>query len=242
MSTLVALLLLHMDEERSFWFLSCIIEDMLPRFYGTDMIGIKTEAATFEFLVKTYLGKIYDCIVPVFHKAICYKVFLCLYVNSITSEIVLRVWDVFFHEGVKSLHRVGLSALYLQQDNILKWSSTKEFGRIYNGIDNATAECTNCAKLFNVMYGSFFVGKNFSSKLLLKIRRYVISNDFESFIADGSIYKKDDSKRLEPETLQNVPPSAGSGINMQSKDKEQDSSGLSKDTSENNATKQTRKN
>ena len=92
------------------------------------------------------------------------------------------------------------------------------------------------------MYGSFFVGKNFSSKLLLKIRRYVISNDFESFIADGSIYKKDNSKRLELETLQNVTPSAGSGINMQSKDKEQDSSGLSEDTSENNATKETRKN
>eukprot|EP00944_MAST-04C_sp_MAST-4C-sp1_P001506 g1506.t1 len=243
MSTLAALLLLHMDEERSFWVLSCIIEDMLPRFYGTDMIGIKTEAATFEFLVKTYLGKLYDCIVPlnVPIKPFAIKWFLCLYVNSIPLEIVLRVWDIFFHEGVKSLHRVGLSALYLQQDNILKWSSTKEFGHIYNGIDNATTECTNCTKLFNVMYGSFFVGKNFSSKLLLKIRRHVISNDFESFIADGSIYKKDGSKRLELETLQNVTPSAISGFNMQLNDKDQDSSGLSEDTSENNVSKRTQK-
>ena len=86
-----------------------------------------------------------------------------------------------------------------------------------------TTECRNCAKLFNVMYGSFFVGKNFSSKLLLKIRRHVISNDFEAFIADGSMYRKDNSKRLELETLENVTPSAISSVEYAIKRREQDS-------------------
>ena len=212
MSTLGALLLLHMEEEKSFWVLSCIIEDMLPRFYAIDMIGIKTEAATFEFLVKTYLNKIYDC-VGAFQtlKPFAIKWFLCLYVNSLPLATVLRVWDVFFHEGVKVLHRVGLSALYLQQNNILQTAKGKEMGPIFDGLDNATKECKDPGKLFDAMYGTLFYGKNFSSKLLLKIRRHVISNDEFFFIADGSFYLKNKDERIALETLKNVTPAIRSG-------------------------------
>jgi hypothetical protein len=212
MSTLGALLLLHMDEEKSFWVLSCIVEDMLPRFYATNMIGIKTEAATFEFLVQTYLGKVYNC-VGSFQtlKPFAIKWFLCLFVNSLPLSTVLRVWDVFFHEGVKVLHRVGLSALYLQQDVILKASKGKEMGPIFDGLDNATKNCTDANILFDTMYGNLFYGKNFSSKLLLKIRRHVISNDDFFFIAENSFYLKNEIERMELETLKTVTPPTRSG-------------------------------
>ena len=48
-----------MAEEETFWVLTSIVEDMLPRFYATDMGGVKAEASTFEFLVSTYLPKIH---------------------------------------------------------------------------------------------------------------------------------------------------------------------------------------
>ena len=37
--------------------------------------------------------------------------FLCIFVNSLPTEAVLRVWDVFLHEGSKVLFRVALALI-----------------------------------------------------------------------------------------------------------------------------------
>ena len=181
MSTLVALLLLHMGEEDAFWVLSAIVEDMMPRFYATDMGGIKAEASTFEFLFRTYLPKLHSRISPlgVPVKPFAIKWFLCLYVNSLSVSIALRVWDCFFYEGVKVLHRVGLAALSLQQKSIL--SSEANFSTVYESLDRSTMECKDVEKLMKASYGPLFTGKNFSSKLLLKVRRHVLKHDTDFF-------------------------------------------------------------
>jgi hypothetical protein len=195
MSTVVALLLLHMDEESAFWVLSAMIEDMMPRFYATDMGGVKTEAATFEFLVQTYLPKVYSRISPlgVPVKPFAIKWFLCLYLNSLSVSIAVRVWDCFFHEGVKVLHRIGLAALHLKEPEIV--NSDAQFGSIYESVDKATIECTDAEALFRAAYGTMFMGRNFSSKMLLKVRRHVLKHDRDFF--SGRSSKEVDRDALE---------------------------------------------
>jgi len=45
--------------------------------------------------------------------------FLSLFTSSLPLEPMLRVWDCFFHEGVKALQRVAMGLLWLRQDEIL---------------------------------------------------------------------------------------------------------------------------
>ena len=42
-------------------------------------------------------------------------------------------------------------------------------------------ECKDVEKLMKASYGPLFTGKNFSSKLLLKVRRHVLKHDTDFF-------------------------------------------------------------
>jgi hypothetical protein len=52
--------------------------------------------------------------------------FMCLFVNSLPLDVLLRVWDCFFHEGVKALHRVALAIFKLKTKELLAMSDMAE--------------------------------------------------------------------------------------------------------------------
>eukprot|EP00968_Pinguiococcus_pyrenoidosus_P011106 scaffold888_cov246-Pinguiococcus_pyrenoidosus.AAC.17 len=55
--------------------------------------------------------------------------FLCAFVNTLPLRIVLRVWDILFHEGSKVIFRVALAVLSLREDDIL---GTNDFQTVYD--------------------------------------------------------------------------------------------------------------
>ncbi|DAZ97111.1 TPA: hypothetical protein N0F65_010434 [Lagenidium giganteum] len=121
MNFLVAVLLHHLEEEEAFWVLAVMIEDLIPQFHTRTMSGSRAEQRVFTDLVQQKLPMIAQHMhaLGVDLEPFTLKWFLCLFLNTLPFEPVLRIWDLFFCEGSHVLLRVGLTLLKLNQFRIL---------------------------------------------------------------------------------------------------------------------------
>ena len=132
MNFLAAFLLLNMDEERAFWTLASIVEDILPKdYYTSHMVGSRTDQRVLLSCLKWKLPSLHRHFVnigvapedghdvPLLEPLTC-TWYLCIFVNSLPLASSLRVWDCFMHEGKKVLLRVGLSILKICQPELMK--------------------------------------------------------------------------------------------------------------------------
>ncbi|OQS06072.1 hypothetical protein THRCLA_01868 [Thraustotheca clavata] len=121
MNFLAAVLLVYMGEEEAFWVLACIIEDLVPEYHTKSMLGSRVDQYVFQALVTQKLPHVAHHLnqLNVHLTPLTFKWFLCLFVNTLPLETTLRIWDVFFSEGSKVIHRIGLTLLKLHADAIL---------------------------------------------------------------------------------------------------------------------------
>uniref|UniRef100_A0A8C8RE29 Rab-GAP TBC domain-containing protein n=1 Tax=Pelusios castaneus TaxID=367368 RepID=A0A8C8RE29_9SAUR len=110
---IAAVLLMHMPAEQAFWCLVQICEKYLPGYYSEKLEAIQLDGEILFSLLHR--------VAPVAHKhlskqkidPILYMTewFMCAFSRTLPWSSVLRVWDMFFCEGVKILFRVGLVLL-----------------------------------------------------------------------------------------------------------------------------------
>ena len=69
--------------------------------------------------------------------------FMCVFARTLPWCTVLRVWDMFFCEGIKVLYRVGLYLLASAFSDKLKLSRCKQQGmyETLNALKNLPVEC-----------------------------------------------------------------------------------------------------
>ncbi|XP_066544888.1 TBC1 domain family member 10A [Amia ocellicauda] len=110
---IAAVLLMHMPAEDAFWGLVQICEKYLPGYYSAGLEAIQLDGEILFALLRR--------VSPVAHKhlkkhkidPILYMTewFMCAFSRTLPWASVLRVWDMFFCEGVKIIFRVGLVLL-----------------------------------------------------------------------------------------------------------------------------------
>ncbi|XP_031441362.1 TBC1 domain family member 10A [Clupea harengus] len=110
---IAAVLLMHMPAEDAFWGLVQICEKYLPGYYSAGLEAIQLDGEIQFALLKR--------VSPVAHRhlkkhkiePILYMTewFMCAFSRTLPWASVLRVWDMFFCEGVKIIFRVGLVLL-----------------------------------------------------------------------------------------------------------------------------------
>ncbi|XP_056322332.1 TBC1 domain family member 10A [Danio aesculapii] len=110
---IAAVLLMHMPAEDAFWGLVQICEKYLPGYYSAGLEAIQLDGEILFALLKR--------VSPVAHRHLKkYKIdpilymtewFMCAFSRTLPWASVLRVWDMFFCEGVKIIFRVGLVLL-----------------------------------------------------------------------------------------------------------------------------------
>ncbi|KAK3083693.1 hypothetical protein FSP39_001531 [Pinctada imbricata] len=107
---IAAVLLMHMPAEQAFWCLVSICEKYLPGYYSPGLEAVQVDGdVLFGLLKKTqptvhkHLKK--QQIAPILYMT---EWFMCLFTRTLPWACVLRVWDMFFCEGVKVMFRVGL--------------------------------------------------------------------------------------------------------------------------------------
>ncbi|XP_060758154.1 TBC1 domain family member 10A-like isoform X2 [Neoarius graeffei] len=108
-----AVLLMHMPAEQAFWCLVQICEKYLPGYYSAGLEAIQLDGEIFFSLLRRVCPMAYRHLKKFKIDPILYMTewFMCIFSRTLPWSCVLRVWDMFFCEGVKVVFRVGLVLL-----------------------------------------------------------------------------------------------------------------------------------
>ncbi|XP_036944742.1 TBC1 domain family member 10A-like [Acanthopagrus latus] len=108
-----AVLLMHMPAEQAFWCLVQICEKFLPGYYSAGLEAIQLDGEIFFSLLRRTCPMAYRHLKKFKIDPILYMTewFMCIFSRTLPWACVLRVWDMFFCEGVKIVFRVGLVLL-----------------------------------------------------------------------------------------------------------------------------------
>lgn len=110
---IAAVLLMHMPAEDAFWCLVQICEKYLPGYYSTGLEAIQLDGEILFSLLRKVSPVAYRHLSKYKIDPILYMTewFMCAFSRTLPWSSVLRVWDMFFCEGVKTIFRVALVLL-----------------------------------------------------------------------------------------------------------------------------------
>jgi hypothetical protein len=108
-------MLMQMPAEDAFWLLVATLENYCEGYFTPSLDRFRVHAAIFESLAHKYVPAVAKHLQKNDVDPIVYMTqwFLTLYTMSLPWNTVLRVWDMFYCEGIKVLFRVGLAILLI---------------------------------------------------------------------------------------------------------------------------------
>ena len=152
MSFLVALFLIYMDEESTFFMLDSVMNKYgMKGIYLPGFPDLKKKFYVLLNLEKKFLPKIYevfkrDNILPSLYSS---EWFLCLFTKDLKFKYVLRIFDVFLLEGFKVIYRFALAFLKLREKYFIQSNGIMEtMNALHETLDNVDVET-----IFNVAFG-----------------------------------------------------------------------------------------
>ncbi|TRY59301.1 hypothetical protein DNTS_033541 [Danionella cerebrum] len=122
------LLIITKDEEKSFWLLDALLSRILTDYYTPNMLGLRVDQEVLGELVKMKVPAVWETMKrhDVMWTLVVSRWFICLYVDILPVETVLRIWDCLFFEGSKILFRVALTLIRHHQTLISQSQSLPE--------------------------------------------------------------------------------------------------------------------
>lgn len=142
---IAALLLMHMPEEDAFWILVRISDHYLKEYYKPGLEKVQIDGHALFALFKKENSTAYKLMVNQSIDPILYMTewFMCVYARTLPWCTVLRVWDMFFCEGIKVLYRVGLYLMQSAFNDKQKFQRCQQQGmyETLNCLKNLPVEC-----------------------------------------------------------------------------------------------------
>ncbi|KAF9437294.1 hypothetical protein BGZ76_001300 [Entomortierella beljakovae] len=117
------LLLTNNSEEEAFWILTAMLSRHLPEDYFTQqLLSPQADQRVLRELVQEIMPRLYSHFqeMHVDLTAITFSWFLTLFTDCLPVETLLRVWDVFFVEGMLVVFRIAIAILWMNEKDILK--------------------------------------------------------------------------------------------------------------------------
>lgn len=131
MNFLAGLLLLFLDEEKSFWMLVIITSRYLPGVHNVNLEGVNVDQGVLMLCVKEYLPEFWQRIVSKQQSGnneFLYKLppitlctaswFMSCFVGTVPVETTLRIWDCLFYEESHVLFKISLSIIKICEQEL----------------------------------------------------------------------------------------------------------------------------
>ncbi|KAG0257576.1 TBC1 domain member 9 [Actinomortierella ambigua] len=122
MNIVASILLVHCNEEDTFWLLTTLCEQLLPDYYSKTLVGVLVDQRVFDSLVSTTLPILTSHLKDALGMdlgTLTVPWFVCLYLSTIPFPLSARVLDCFFFEGPQFLFMLGLAVLKLNEHTLL---------------------------------------------------------------------------------------------------------------------------
>ena len=177
---IAGLLLLFLSEEKAFWMLHIITTRLLPGSHeesleGTDvdtwvlMLALKAQSPGLWSKIggdvqsnARYLPDISMCTTSWFMSA---------FIGNLPIEGVLRIWDIWFYEGSKTLFRIALAIFRAGEEEIKKIQDPMETLQV---IQTLPRKMLDIAPLFELAFSRGEVGKKWIEKKRQERKEYHI--------------------------------------------------------------------
>ncbi len=160
---LTGLLLLFLPEEKCFWMLHIITTIYLPGTHEVSLEGANVDLWVLMEALKSTLPNIWtkvgsagtpgDDLIgnarlpPI---SLCTTSwFMSLFIGTLPIESVLRVWDILFYEGSRTLFRVALTIFKLGEAKIREVSDSMELFQVVQGLPRGMIDAGGLIMIMN---------------------------------------------------------------------------------------------
>uniref|UniRef100_F7AWJ8 TBC1 domain family member 2B n=2 Tax=Ornithorhynchus anatinus TaxID=9258 RepID=F7AWJ8_ORNAN len=153
LNRLVAIALLYLEQEDAFWCLVTIVEVFMPQdYYTKTLLGSQVDQRVFKDLMSEKLPRLHAHFeqYKVDYTLITFNWFLVVFVDSVVSDILFKIWDSFLYEGPKVIFRFALALFKYKEEEILKLQDSMS---IFKYLRYFTRTILDARKLINISFG-----------------------------------------------------------------------------------------
>ncbi|XP_072201770.1 TBC1 domain family member 2B isoform X3 [Excalfactoria chinensis] len=153
LNRLVAIALLYLEQEDAFWCLVTIVEVFMPRdYYTKTLLGSQVDQRVFKDLMSEKLPRLHAHFeqYKVDYTLITFNWFLVVFVDSVVSDILFKIWDSFLYEGPKVIFRFALAFFKYKEEEILKLQDSMS---IFKYLRYFTRTVVDARKLTGIAFG-----------------------------------------------------------------------------------------
>ena len=171
---LAGLLLLFLPEEKAYWMLHIVTTSYLPGTHELSLEGANIDLWVLMLLLKDALPSVWGLVGGEINTnttrlppiSLCTTSwFMSLFIGTLPIESVLRVWDVLFYEGSKTLFRVALAVFKLGENEIKSVNDPMEIFQVVQGLPR---KMLDIGGLMDVACGRGAVGRRWIEKKRLE--------------------------------------------------------------------------
>ena len=151
---IVGLLLMRMPPEDAFWLLVRIMDFYLADYFSPDLAQLRQDALVFDTLLARHARQVSKQFDRLGVESLTYlpQWLIPIYTVTLPWPSVLRVWDMFFCDGVKALHRVAIAIILSSKEFLLKHCTTSSDAlsfliHIPRGLISADSLISNAVKV-----------------------------------------------------------------------------------------------
>ncbi|XP_053283942.1 TBC1 domain family member 2B [Pleuronectes platessa] len=153
LNRLAAIALLYLDQEDAFWSLIAIVEVFMPRdYYTKTLLGSQVDQRVFKDLMLEKLPRLHAHFEQ--HKVdfslITFNWFLVVFVDSVVSSVLFKIWDAFLYEGPKIIFRSALALFKYKEEEFLKLQDSTT---IFKYLRYFTGTILDSRKLMSIAFG-----------------------------------------------------------------------------------------
>lgn len=138
LNRLAALGLLFLQEEDAFWFLVTCVKLQPKDYYNEKLFGVIIDQAVFSEIVSEKLPRLSHHLksLDVDFQLYSLKWFMTVFIDSLSHEIYLKIFDCFLNEGNKVIFRFSLALLKMCENDLLESKTFSAAHHILEGIRN----------------------------------------------------------------------------------------------------------